>query len=115
MARVIGRANQPFLQTMILDAGREHHALLGQAVMDARGMIGRIYLAGTRTSWVILLTDLTEINSLQQQVLKTTSPRGMPLESYFPAALQSYSELCLRLARDCWQMPDVSHSQAIVL
>jgi rod shape-determining protein MreC len=26
--------------------------------MDARGMIGRVYLAGQRTSWVILLTDL---------------------------------------------------------
>ena len=30
----------------------------GQAVVDARGMIGRIYLAGDHTSWVILLTDL---------------------------------------------------------
>ena len=58
LARVIGRANRPFLQTMILDAGREHHALPGQAVLDARGMIGRIYLTGSRTSWVILLTDL---------------------------------------------------------
>jgi len=58
LARVIGRANRPFLQTMILDAGRGNHVLPGQAVMDARGMIGRIYLAGQRTSWVILLTDL---------------------------------------------------------
>jgi rod shape-determining protein MreC len=58
LARVIGRANRPFLQTMILDAGREHHALPGQAVVDARGMSGRIYLTGRRTSWVILLTDL---------------------------------------------------------
>jgi len=30
----------------------------GQAVIDARGMIGRIFLAGDHTSWVILLTDL---------------------------------------------------------
>jgi len=58
LARVIGRANRPFLQTMILNAGRENHALPGQAVVDARGMIGRIYLTGQRTSWVILLTDL---------------------------------------------------------
>ena len=58
LARVIGRANRPFLQTMILDAGRGNHVLPGQAVMDARGMIGRIYLTGNRTSWVILLTDL---------------------------------------------------------
>lgn len=58
LARVIGRASRPFLQTMILDAGRSNHALPGQAVVDARGMIGRIYLTGQRTSWVILLTDL---------------------------------------------------------
>jgi len=58
LARVIGRANRPFLQTMILDAGRNQHALPGEAVMDARGMIGRVYLSGRRTSWVILLTDL---------------------------------------------------------
>src|SRR6201996_9607721 len=58
LAQVIGRASRPFLQTMILDAGRTNHALPGQAVVDARGMIGRIYLAGERTSWVILLTDL---------------------------------------------------------
>ena len=58
LARVIGRANRPFLQTMILNAGRQNHALPGQAVVDARGMIGRIYLTGSRTSWVILLTDL---------------------------------------------------------
>ena len=58
LARVIGRANRPFLQTMILDAGRNNHVLPGQAVMDARGMIGGIYLTGNRTSWVILLTDL---------------------------------------------------------
>jgi rod shape-determining protein MreC len=58
LARVIGRASKPFLQTMILDAGRDNHALPGQAVVDARGMIGRIYLTGSRTSWVILLTDI---------------------------------------------------------
>ena len=58
MARVIGRSNQPFLQTMILDAGKAHGVKPGQAVVDARGMIGRIFLAGNYTSWVILLTDL---------------------------------------------------------
>src|SRR6201985_1972568 len=58
LARVIGRANRPFLQTTILDAGRDAHALPGQAVMDPRGMIGRIYLTGRRTRGVILLHDL---------------------------------------------------------
>lgn len=57
-ARVIGRANHPFLATMILDAGRANGVKPGQAVLDQRGMIGRIYLTGEHTSWVILLTDL---------------------------------------------------------
>jgi rod shape-determining protein MreC len=57
-ARVIGRATRPFLNTMILDAGRSQHIKSGEAVVDDRGMIGRIFLAGDHTSWVILLTDL---------------------------------------------------------
>jgi rod shape-determining protein MreC len=58
LARVIGRASKPFLETMILDAGKAHGVKPGQAVVDARGMIGRVFVAGERTSWVVLLTDL---------------------------------------------------------
>lgn len=58
-AHVIGRANRPFLNTMILDAGRRQHVKPGEAVVDDRGMIGRIFLVGDHTSWVILLTDLS--------------------------------------------------------
>ena len=58
LARVIGRSSKPFLQTLILNAGTRHNAQPGQAVIDASGMIGRIYISGQRTSWVILLTDL---------------------------------------------------------
>jgi rod shape-determining protein MreC len=57
-AHVIGRANRPFLNTMILDAGKRQHIKPGEAVVDERGMIGRIFLTGDHTSWVILLTDL---------------------------------------------------------
>jgi rod shape-determining protein MreC len=58
LSQVIGRANRPFLQTMILDAGSASNVKPGEAVVDARGMIGRIFLTGSHTSWVILLTDL---------------------------------------------------------
>ncbi len=58
LAHVIGRAKRPFLETMILDAGKENGVKPGQAVVDMRGMIGRIFLAGDHTSWVILLSDL---------------------------------------------------------
>lgn len=57
-AHVIGRSTRPFLDTMILDAGKENGVRPGQAVVDPRGMIGRVVLTGRRTSWVILLTDL---------------------------------------------------------
>jgi len=57
-AHVIGRATRPFLDTMILDAGKKNGVHPGQAVVDPRGMIGRVFLSGDRTSWVILLTDL---------------------------------------------------------
>jgi rod shape-determining protein MreC len=57
-AHVIGRDSRPFLDTMILDAGKKAGVHPGQAVVDARGMVGRIFLSGERTSWVILLTDL---------------------------------------------------------
>lgn len=57
-AHVIGRATRPFLNTMILDAGKRNGVRPGQAVVDPRGMIGRVFLSGERTSWVILLTDL---------------------------------------------------------
>lgn len=57
-AHVIGRATRPFLDTMILDAGKNNGVHEGEAVVDPRGMIGRVVLTGRRTSWVILLTDL---------------------------------------------------------
>lgn len=58
-AHVIGRANRPFLDTIILDAGRNQGIKSGEAVVDARGMIGRVYLVGQHTAWVLLLTDLS--------------------------------------------------------
>ncbi len=58
LARVIGRANRPFVETMIVDAGSGNGVKPGQAVVDARGMIGRIFVTGQRTAWIILLTDL---------------------------------------------------------
>jgi rod shape-determining protein MreC len=57
-ARVIGRENRPFVNTIILDAGKTRGVKPGEAVVDARGLLGRIYLAGHHTSWVILATDL---------------------------------------------------------
>jgi rod shape-determining protein MreC len=58
LAHVIGRSGRPYLQTMILDAGKAEGVRAGEAVLDARGMIGRILVAGDHTAWVIPLKDL---------------------------------------------------------
>lgn len=57
-ARVIGQSNRPFIKTMILNAGTAQGVKAGQAVVDDRGILGRIYVTGDSTSWVILLGDL---------------------------------------------------------
>lgn len=56
-ARVIGQSSRPFAKTMILNVGAAQKIRKGQAVLDDRGLIGRIYLTGEHTSWVILLGD----------------------------------------------------------
>ncbi len=58
LAHVIGRGGRPFLDTMILNAGKAHGVQPGEAVLDARGLVGRILVAGESTSWVIPLKDI---------------------------------------------------------
>ena len=58
LAHVIGRSGRPYLQTMILDAGKAEGVRPGEAVLDARGLLGRVLVAGDHTSWVIPLKDL---------------------------------------------------------
>jgi rod shape-determining protein MreC len=56
-ARVIGQSSRPFIRTLVLNAGARDRIRKGQAVLDDSGLIGRIYNSGTRTSWVLLLSD----------------------------------------------------------
>jgi rod shape-determining protein MreC len=74
MAHVIGQSNRPFIKTMILNGGTEHGIAKGQAVVDDRGLIGRVYLAGERTSWVIPLGDH---NSRVPVVVKPSNRRAI--------------------------------------
>lgn len=83
-AHVIGRASRPFLNTMIVDAGRRQHIKPGEAVIDDRGMIGRIFVVGDHTSWVILLSDLNSripvsIQPGNVQAMLTGDNSGAPL------------------------------------
>jgi rod shape-determining protein MreC len=57
-ARVIADASGPFAHTVLLNAGRQQGVTKGQAVVDERGLLGRVIAAGERSARVLLLTDL---------------------------------------------------------
>ena len=57
-AFVIGEANDAFARSMIVNAGRANNVEVGQAVVDASGLVGRIVEAGGSASRVLLLTDI---------------------------------------------------------
>ncbi len=73
-ARVIGQSSQPFTKTVILDAGSNQDVRKGQAVLDDRGLLGRIFVVGENTSWVLLLTDL---NSRVPVVIRPSNRRAI--------------------------------------
>ena len=56
--RVVSDNGGPFVDTVIVNTGREHGVKSGDAVIDTDGLIGRIVATGERASRVLLLTDL---------------------------------------------------------
>lgn len=99
-ARVIGRSSQPFLETIVVNAGRLNGVRPGQAVVDARGMLGRIYVTGQHTSWVVLLDDLNSRIPVQvrpgnvQAILTGNNSREPLLEALPPrAAVKNNAEV----------------------
>jgi rod shape-determining protein MreC len=81
-ARVIGESSRPFVKTMILNAGSAQRVTKGQAVANERGLLGRIYVTGENTSWVILLTDL---NSRVPVVIEPSHRRAILIGDNTPA------------------------------
>ena len=57
-AYVIGETNDAFARSMLVNAGRTRNVEVGQAVVDAKGLIGRIVDTGGSASRVLLLTDI---------------------------------------------------------
>ena len=56
--RVIADTSGPFMQTIIVNAGFDQGVIKGQAVVDDRGLLGRVIGTGRRSSRVLLLNDL---------------------------------------------------------
>lgn len=57
-ARIVARSGGTFVRTALIDAGTADGVAVGQAVLAARGMLGRIVEAGGRSARVLLLADL---------------------------------------------------------
>jgi rod shape-determining protein MreC len=57
-ARVIADSGGAFAHTLVLNAGAEDDVRRGQAVVSGDGLIGRVVGVGTRSSRILLLTDL---------------------------------------------------------
>jgi rod shape-determining protein MreC len=55
--RVIADMSGPFMRSVIVSVGRDQGVAKGQAVVDDRGLLGRVIGTGRRSSRVLLLTD----------------------------------------------------------
>lgn len=56
--RVIADMSGPFLRTILVNAGSDQGVLKGQAVVDDRGLLGRVVGTGRKSSRILLLSDL---------------------------------------------------------
>ena len=56
-ARVIGDAGGAFVRTVLLNAGTDDGVRVGQAAVNAEGLVGRVVEAGRRRTGILLLPD----------------------------------------------------------
>ncbi len=56
--RIIADTGGPFMRTFVINAGGKEGVMVGQGVVDADGLIGRIVTVGKTSSRVLLLTDV---------------------------------------------------------
>ncbi len=88
-ARVIADATGPFVRTVLVNAGREQGLSKGQAVVDERGLLGRVITAGQRSARVLLLTDLNSrvpvlIEGSNLKAIMVGDNSGQPTLEYLP-------------------------------
>ncbi len=56
--RVVSDSGGPFIDTVLVNVGREQGVRSGLAVIDSDGLVGRVVATGPQASRVLLLTDL---------------------------------------------------------
>ena len=88
-ARVIADSSGPFVQTVLINAGRSQGIVKGQAVVDERGLLGRVITTGNNSSRVLLLTDLNSripvmIEGANLKAILVGDNTGRPVLEYLP-------------------------------
>lgn len=73
-ARVIADPGGAFVRAAIVNAGRRHGVVKGQAVMTGEGLVGRVYEVGLHSARVLLITD---INSRLPVLIESSRARAI--------------------------------------
>ena len=89
-ARVIADTSGPFVRTVLINAGRAQDVLKGQAVVDDRGLLGRVIATGNRSSRVLLVTDLNSripvlIEGVNLKAILVGDNTERPVLEYLPS------------------------------
>jgi rod shape-determining protein MreC len=88
-ARVVADSGGPFLHTRLINAGAGHGVEKGMAVMNDRGMVGRVIEVGRRSSRILLLTDFNSrvpvlVGSSRDQAILAGDNTPMPELIFLP-------------------------------
>lgn len=73
-ARVVGDTGGSFLRSAIINVGENHRVRKGQAVINDKGLVGRIIEVGERSARILLVTDL---NSRIPVITSESRERGI--------------------------------------
>lgn len=65
IAELVGVSPDPQIHRVVLNRGREHGVYLGQAVLDANGLMGQVVEVGESNCFVLLITDSTHALPVQ--------------------------------------------------
>lgn len=57
IAELIGISPDPLVQKVVVNRGSDHGVYKGQALVDARGLMGQVIHVGKKSSQVLLITD----------------------------------------------------------
>ncbi|MHB1566460.1 MAG: rod shape-determining protein MreC [Acidiferrobacter sp.] len=86
LAPVLAVSSGPFTRRLVLAEGVNAHVFVGQAVIDAHGIVGQVIKVGPETSEVMLITDpnsgvpvVSQRNGLRAIVFGTGSPRDLKI------------------------------------